>query len=237
MRPIASESQAVRDVLVALWRELRDLEGARGQGWYRVRPGVAVDRLGVLTPFRTLAFYQPDSFGNDGRRVRYRAPVLRYERLPRAELMPEERGHVRGEQLYHVFRLGPLAEFRQPIPSRQGRRLLFIPSTEQRLSQAREINELFAGTPIKERLFHALKAEGLWPEREYFVELRRPEGLTVGTAAHFLDLALFCRQRSLDVECDGDTWHRPEGTRPRERPAGPAARQPPRSQRLAHPPL
>src|SRR4051794_3589359 len=107
MRPIASESQAVRDVLVALWREPRDMERARDQGWYRVRPGVAVDRLGDLTRFRTLAFYQPDSFRSDGRRVRFRAPVLRCERLTRAELMPEERDHVRGKELYHVFRLGP----------------------------------------------------------------------------------------------------------------------------------
>src|SRR5438552_16421593 len=105
MRPIASPPQAVRDVLIALWPEPEDLERARDRGWYRVRPGAAIDRLGDLTRFRTLAFYQPDSFGADGRRVRYRAPVLGCERQTRAELLPEERDHVRGKQLYHCFRL------------------------------------------------------------------------------------------------------------------------------------
>src|SRR5439155_24237484 len=84
---------------------------------------------------------------------------------------------------------------------------LFIPTTEQRLSRAGEINELFAGTPIEERMFQALKRQGLWPEREYYLSLRRPEAEHSRPAAHFLDLALFRRQRHLNVECDGDPWH------------------------------
>src|SRR5438874_688703 len=102
----ANLSSAVRDVLVVLWPQPRDMELARDRGWYRVRPGAAVDRLGDLGRFRTLAFYQPDSFGREGRRVRYQAPVLGYDRRPRAERMPEERDHVRAAQLYHWFRLG-----------------------------------------------------------------------------------------------------------------------------------
>jgi hypothetical protein len=207
MPSIVSSSDAVRDVLVALWPEPRDLERARDQRWYRVRPGAAVDRLGDLTRFRTLAFYQPDSFKDDARRVRYHAPVRGYERRTRAELLPEERDHVRGGQLYHWFRLGPLEELPRPIISRKGRRLLFIPTSEDRLSLATEINELFAGTPIEESMFGALKREGLWPERQYYIELRRSEAPEASRARHFLDLALFCRERNLDVECDGDNWH------------------------------
>jgi hypothetical protein len=154
-----------------------------------------------------LAFYQPDSFNADRRRVRYQAPILNYELLPRAALLPEERDHVRGAQLYHCFHLGPLVELPQPILSRKGRRLLFIPTTQHKLATAREINELFAGTPIEEQLFKALKGQGLWPEREYYVELTRPEARRSRPAGHFLDLALFCQGRNLDVECDGDTWH------------------------------
>jgi hypothetical protein len=206
MPPLARSSDEVRDVLVVLWPAPGDMELARDRGFYRMRPGVTVERLGDLRRIRTLAFYQPDAFGRDGRRVRYRAAVVGYERLPRAELLPEERDHVRGGQLYHCFRLGPLEELPRPIISHRGRRLLFIPTTEGRLSLAQEINELFAGTPIEERLFAALKREGLWPEREYYVELRRSE-VPEARIPHFLDLALFCRQRNLDVECDGDTWH------------------------------
>ena len=56
-------------------------------------------------------------------------------------------------------------------------------------------------------MFAALKREGLWPEREYYVEYRRPEAQHARPTIHFLDLALFCRERNLDVECDGDNWH------------------------------
>jgi hypothetical protein len=199
--------KTIRDVLVALWPRPRDLELAQERGWYRVRPGVAIERLGDLSRFRTLAFYQPDSFGNDRRRIRYRARVLGYERLTRAELLPEEPDHVRAHQIYHCFRLGPLEELPRPVMSRKGRRLLFVPTSQQRLAFAQEINELFAGTPIEDALFGALKGEGLWPEREYYVELRRPEAARSRPVAHFLDLALFCRDRDLNVECDGDTWH------------------------------
>jgi very-short-patch-repair endonuclease len=202
-----SAPEGVKEVLVALWPAPRDREFARERGWYRVRPGTAIERLGDLTRFRTLAFYQPDSFGKEGRRVRFRAPIVAHERLTRAELLPEEPDHVRGRDSYHCFRLGPLEELPQPITSRKGRRLLFIPTTEARLALAREINELFAGTPIEDTLFRALRQDGLWPEREYYVELRRPEARGDRPVSHFLDLALFCHERDLDVECDGDTWH------------------------------
>lgn len=194
-------------MLVALWPRPQDHELAAERGWYRVRPGAAIDRMGDLGRFRSLAFYQPDSFGTDRRQIQYRAKISGYERLTRAQLLPDQPDHRRSQELYHCFRLGPLEKLRRPIPSRRGRRLLFIPTTEFRLETAQEINDLFAGTPIEDRLFSALKRAGLWPEREYFVELARLEAPRSRPAAHFLDLALFCRERSLDVECDGDTWH------------------------------
>jgi hypothetical protein len=200
-------TKPIRDVLVALWPRPRDLQLARERGWYRVRPGTAIDRLGDLSRFHTLAFYQPDSFGSDRRRIRYQAQALGYEQLTRDQILPEEPDHPRSGQLYHCFRLGPLTELPQPIVSHRGRRLLFIPTTEGRLASAREINELFAGTPIENHLFSTLKGTGLSPEREYYVELRRVEAPRSRPTPYFLDLALICRNRNLDVECDGDTWH------------------------------
>src|SRR5436853_7839192 len=85
--------KTIRDVLVALWPQPRDLDLAQERGWYRVRPGVAIDRLGDLSRFGTLAFDQPDSFGNDRRRIRYRARVLGCDRLTPAALLPAEPAH------------------------------------------------------------------------------------------------------------------------------------------------
>ena len=109
---------------------------AHERGWYRIRPGRAVERLGELGRFRTLAFYQPDSFGSDRRCIRYRASVLGCDRVRRRDLLPEEPDHPRAGEVYYCFRLGPLVHLPRPIPSRMGRRLLFIPQVLTRIRTA-----------------------------------------------------------------------------------------------------
>ncbi len=196
------------EVLVALLPEPRDLELARERGWYRVRQAELAERIrGGLDQFGHLAFYQPDSFGPERRCVRYYAPILGRNRATRRELLPEEPDQPRAEQLYLRFDLGPLEEVARPIPASRGRRVLFIPTSWRRLALAEELNELFAGTPIEELLYRRLRELGLFPEREWPVTLLDPDRRSRRPRHYFLDLALFCQQRNLDVECDGDSWH------------------------------
>lgn len=65
--------------------------------------------------------------------------------------------------------------------------------------QAEEVNDLYWTSPIEDKLYRVLKRAGLAPERQVYVG-----GKTNG---YFLDLALFCRDGALDVECDGALYH------------------------------
>lgn len=208
--------RAEADALVVLWREPRDRTLAREHGWYRAQTTDALTRLGDLGRFRTLAFYQPDAFGRkDSRRIRYQAAVERIESARRLDLLPGEPDHPRAGEPYTVFRLGALEELAAPIVSHRGRRLLFIPTTTQRLKTANELNELVLGNRVEDTLYRVMRADGLTPEREYWVqydlgvpserpELRKPPGKP---ASFFCDFAVFCKHRDLDIETDGDAWH------------------------------
>jgi hypothetical protein len=55
MRPPSRFPKQPRDLLIALWPKASDLDLARERGFYRVRPGAAVDRLGDLSRFRARA--------------------------------------------------------------------------------------------------------------------------------------------------------------------------------------
>jgi hypothetical protein len=197
-----------RRVLVAYCPEPLDRELAARRGIYRARPGVSIDRLGDLNRFRTLAFYQGDKFGSrEGRRIQYCAEVRRVRRATRREILPEAPDHPRANELYHVFDLGPLQSLRQPILSERARRLLFVPTTAWKLERAAHVNDLFLGSPLEESLYAELRGLELKPEREYFEQLNPPPGVQGASRSYFLDFAIFCRDRNLDVETDGDEWH------------------------------
>lgn len=206
--PATKLQEEKRDVLVALLPNPRDLQLARVRGWYRVRSGELVERIrGGPQQFTDLAFYQPDSFGPERRCVRYSAPVLSLSQVPRVALLPEEPNHPRAKQLYFCFHLGPVEPLPRPIPALRGRRILFIPTSWERIRKAEEINDLFHESPLEDRLYHALRAAGLLPERQFHVELKDPAQPRKRGRHYFLDMAILCQQRDLDVECDGDTWH------------------------------
>ncbi len=202
-----SRPREPRDTLVVLLPLRRDRDLAERQGWYRARPSRSVNELGNLTAFRQLLFYQPDSFGAERRRIEYTANVTGYERARRVDLLPDEPEHLRAEELYHCFELGPLRRLTTPILSRIRRRLLFVPTTASRAAGATDINDLFMGTPIEDRLFSGLREEGLLPERQLWLEVPSPGARQRCPTMRCLDLALHCRDSGLDVECDGDKWH------------------------------
>jgi very-short-patch-repair endonuclease len=76
---------------------------------------------------------------------------------------------------------------------------VFIPTTLQKLQRAREINDLFHESPLEDDLWEAFKQKNIEAERQWYLKMTRQ--------FYCLDFAIFCRNRSLDVECDGDTWH------------------------------
>jgi very-short-patch-repair endonuclease len=182
--------------LVAVVTRKQDWELARSQRWYRIPVCSAPEGLENV---RFLAFYQTRLFGNEKWAVSWYAPVLGMSRAARRELLPDEPDHPRAGAEYYKLTFGEMARLPRPIPSRRWRRIVFIPTSLERLMHAQEINDLFKVSPIEERLYFMLKDAGLPVERQFFV---REEG-----TGYMLDMAVFCRDGNLDIECDGEAYH------------------------------
>ncbi len=182
--------------LVAVVTRLRDWDLVRNEHWYRIPVRTAPDGIERL---RWLAFYQTAVFGDEKWAVNYLARVRRVTRVRRIDLVPDEPGHPRALDEYWRIEIDRLERLPRPIPSLRLRRIVFIPTTLERLRRGREINDLFCDSPIEYRLYSKLKRAGLAPERQYFVREYGP--------GNMLDLALFCRDGNIDVECDGERYH------------------------------
>ena len=165
-------------VLVAVVNNARDLERAREEHWYRI----PVRRAPRQIAAEYLALYQTGAFGDEGRVIRYYAPILRYHHVTRAELIPDEPDHPRAGDAYFKLELGDLITLDTPITNRRHPRLTFLITTLERLLMARDVSELWLREAARQKLYAAVKERGLAVECWYPVEMGdRPEA----------DLALF----------------------------------------------
>lgn len=189
-------TQAKRgQVLVAIMNSKADFSILREQGWYRIPVAKAPKRW----PPQWLAFYQTKIFGDEAFAVNYYGLVREIRTVRRRELFPNEIPSSKSDRQYYQIHLHNLEQLPAPILSRRLRRIVFIPTTWQKFSQAVEINDLFDESPLEDRLWAELKrlqltAEGQW-------------ALSLGKARYFLDFALFCAKGQIDIETDGDMWH------------------------------
>ena len=182
--------------LVGIVTRLKDWEFVRSEHWYRIPVHTAPEGLESI---QNLAFYQTRLFGTEKWAVNCYARVRGISKATRRELLPDEPAHARAGAEYYKVELGELERLPRPIPSRRWRRIVFIPTSLERLLHAQEINDLFKVSPIEEKLYFTLQDAGLSAERQYFV---REEG-----TGYMLDMAVFCRDSNLDVECDDDAYH------------------------------
>ncbi|MFO7638545.1 MAG: DUF559 domain-containing protein [bacterium] len=182
--------------LVGIVPRIKDWRLLRDQHWYRIPIRTAPEDLRSC---RYLAFYQPGVFKEERWAVNWYARVHGITAVSRRELLPDEASHPRAGEPYWRIELDGLLRLSRPILSHRRRRIVFIPTTLERLFVADEINDLYRTTPIEDRLYYRLRDTGLAPERRFFVRDAR--------RTHELDLALFCREGGLNVECDGERYH------------------------------
>jgi len=183
--------------LVAIVPSRRDWNLIREQGWYRipVRTAPTMVKDGSITH---LAFYFPSEFGEEKYSIRWYAKVEGITIRKRKELIDEPQ-HRNAEQDYYVLAVPELRLLPNPVHSRKPRRLLFASTTLAKLLTAPEINFLFNDSPLENMLWSSLMELGIPSERQYEV--------VVGPARFKLDIAVFCKDRSLGLECDGDATH------------------------------
>lgn len=182
--------------LVAIIPRKKDWKILEEEHWYRIPVKSAPD---IVTEIKYLAFYQPKIFDEEKYSVNYYAEVEDLEVVKRIKLFPDESKHVRANDDYYKFTIGELKRLPNPIPSRRWRRIVFIPTTLERLMNAKEINDLYHTSPIEEKLYEIMEEDEIPAERQLFVCEREQ--------TYCLDFGIFCEEGKIDVECDGKAYH------------------------------
>ena len=189
-----------KDFLVALLKNESDLDIVLEDHWYRIP--VATKRVPKMVKegyIKYISFYHNRFFKNAPSMIRYFAEVTSITRMKKNELFPWLKNDVRGEKEYFVLHLGDIRNLENPIVSLRKRRILFITTTLRQFKKAREINDLFIESYLEEKLWAKFRQELIEAERQYYIN--------ISEKSYLLDFALFCRERNIDIECDGDEYH------------------------------
>jgi very-short-patch-repair endonuclease len=194
------EKEIIRNTLVAILKYRSDLEIALNKGWYRIPLKTKRTPLSVKeNKLEYIAFYQTSVFGEDAFRIYWFAKTKNISVVKRKELFPVERKNPKSEEAYYKIEFEKCSQLKKPIISKRHRRMLFVNTTYDRLISSSEFNDLFIESPIEENLWEKLKAERIEAERQFMLQTKNQ--------LYYLDFALFCKERNLDVECDGDEYH------------------------------
>ena len=195
-----------KPALVAIVPNKKDWKILKEKHWYRI-PVKSAPK--IVTQLRYLAFYQPKIFREEKWAVNYYAKIKDLEIVKRLELLPDEAKHIRAMDDYYKFTIEELKRLPHPIPSKRWRRIVFIPTTFDRLMNAKEINDLYDISPIEEKIYEILKEDEIPAERQLFVH--------EGANTYCLDFGIFCKEGKIDVECDGKAYHTTQEDREEDR--------------------
>jgi very-short-patch-repair endonuclease len=187
------------EVLVAIINKPLDFAILHEEGWYRIPVSSVEKWLKDRWPPHWLAFYQTKAFGEQAHAVHYFAEVIQIRKVFRWQLFPNDPHDERSRRLYYQLFVKSLQPLPQPIYSRRARRIVFIPTTLDKLLGAAEINDLYDESTLEDRLWAEFKRHRITAERQEFVVARRHE--------YALDFAIYCASGKIDVETDGDFWH------------------------------
>ncbi len=167
------------------------------QKWYHI-PVESAPRNVELIEY--LGFYFPNIFGKEMRyKVNFYAKVRKVDIAKRVELFPEEKSHFRANRDYFQFHLESIKELPKPIPSKEWRRIVHIPTSRQKMFNAEEINDLWDTSPLEEKMYREMKRREIEAERQFYVR--------AGNQWYCLDFGIFCLKGNIDVECDGERYH------------------------------
>lgn len=185
-------------VLVALLPSRRDFEIAKTQNWYRI-PVKPAPKIVKNSQLKIIAFYHPKSFETEKFTIRWYAKVLKISIVKRKNLFPNLPFDPKSKNEYYKIEFSPLLQLPEPIISLRPRRLLFIPTSEYKFFHAKEINFLFNDSPLEDLLWNEFIKMNITAERQFHIKIEKSN--------YFLDFALFCKQRNINIECDGDRFH------------------------------
>src|SRR3989338_140424 len=181
-------------VLVCVLKNKRDLRIMLKKNWYRIPIAYLPRRK-----FTHLAFYQPVEFGRFGKRIQYYARVKNRTVAKRIDLLPKEQAHPRAHDDYLQIELAWIKKLAYPIKNIVPRRVSFGFTTLKSLLKAGDLLELYGVSPTEQIVERGLQKLSIKTEKEFSV--------SKGGKRYRLDLAIFCRNGRIAIECDNLKAH------------------------------
>ena len=195
----SSIKKEINTVLVAIINEHHDYARIENERWYRI----PVDKAPPIIRNRQakfIAFYPTAKFKENKWKIGDYGKIRKITEVGRKDLFPDESAYSnKASRRYYKIELEKFETLPEPIVSRRGHRITFVPTSERRFFNYTDVNFLFNGSSLEDKLFSALTDASVPTERQWVVNVK--------TSTYILDFAIFCQERPIDVECDGDTWH------------------------------
>jgi very-short-patch-repair endonuclease len=187
------------ELLVGIINNNSDFEILRDKHWYRIPITSANKFLLDRWPPKWIAFYFSGKIKNNPFMIKHYAKITEIKIVARKTLFPNEIKNPKTNKRYYRISFDELITLQKPILSRRWRRIVFIQSTIEKLKNAAEINDLFDGSSLEDKLWSELKRNEIEAERQELIQ--------VDKKYYFLDFAIYCTKGKLDIETDGDIWH------------------------------
>lgn len=181
-------------VLVGVLKSRNDREILLNKHWYRIPTTFLPKRR-----FDHLAFYQPVIFGARGKRIEYYGRITGKEKVKRIKLLPGESLHPRAHDDYVKFTFAKIVKLAHPVKNIVPRRVCFGFTTIRALRSSRTLLQLYQVTPTERIVERGLNRLGIRTEREY--------SISKDGRRYRLDLAVFCDQGAIAIECDNFKAH------------------------------
>ena len=192
--------QLNKNFLVALLKNQNDLNYVLEENWYRIPTWTKHVPLMVKEgTLKHIAFYNNRHFKENPLSIKYYADVDSISVVKGKQLIPSYTNEPKGDQDYYKINLRNVRQLKVPIESKRRRRILFINTTMSRFRKAKEINDLFIESYLEEKMWDALRNVSIDAERQYYFRCTQ--------RGYILDFVLFCRDRNINIECDGDKYH------------------------------
>lgn len=191
-------AKSKNNVLVALMNSPADFRIAQEHLWYRIPVQYAppIIREGNA---KLISFYHTSEFQKEKYTIQWFGEIKKISIAKRQELFPKETLNSKSNKEYYKVEFTKLKQLPIPIIGLRPRRVLFIPTTEQKFFSAKEINFLFNSSSLEDKFWNELLTKNIYAEREYFI--------SISNKNYFLDFAVFCKNKNIDVEVDGDFFH------------------------------
>jgi very-short-patch-repair endonuclease len=187
------------DVLVAMINNEHDYARMQHELWYRIPVNTAPPII-AKNEAEIIAFYATLKVKENKWLIRHYGIIKSITEVSRQALFPEESPNgPKAHKRYYKIELEKLEELPQPIISSRGHRNTFIPTTKQKFFHHTDINLLFNSTSLELKIQRKLTEARIPFEREWRV--------TMNAMTYFLDFAIFCKVRPINIECDGNFWH------------------------------